>query len=407
MRDATATRRGLMSTLAQTFAGAKTFLDLIKLALMPTIEIPDGGTELEGSILYDSTTKRIKLHTGTAWFPVVIATTGDGGTSLEEHIASTEAHPSSSISWDGGGTAWRDETPWNPSNVTDGVISIVDSLSGPYGAAKVGTAGGGGLWGENVQEQLDELNIIKVNEDSLAAETGASMVGAAPHVLFSNTNLQTQITELVTKKAALTGDTFTGITHFNAGAGSLTLGAGTSTDHVYLPFYARSATPNVRSGYIGYGGAASTSFVIVNEITNGNLDLNPGTGGKVNVNAPLVSNNNPASNAVTVANSLSAPRIIKCWGYITTGATPVVNDGDNIASLSYIGTTTVRVTFATPMANANYTITRHTSDQTGKAIVLARTVNYFDLGDWRDSSSSYMNLTTGGITFDFTIHGRQ
>lgn len=51
------------------------------------------------------------------------------------------------------------------------------------------------------------------------------------------------------------------------GAGVLSLLPGTSNDHTYMQFFARSATPSTRSGYVGYAGAATADFDINNQLT--------------------------------------------------------------------------------------------------------------------------------------------
>lgn len=100
-RDATSTRRGLMGITAQTFAGVKTFLEAIGLAKKTAGTLPVGGTELEGAILYNTTTKRAMVHDGTGWVPVVMST---GSTeSLEEHLLDVEnAHDATAINYSGG-----------------------------------------------------------------------------------------------------------------------------------------------------------------------------------------------------------------------------------------------------------------------------------------------------------------
>ncbi|MGZ3802533.1 MAG: tail fiber domain-containing protein, partial [Bdellovibrio sp.] len=65
----------------------------------------------------------------------------------------------------------------------------------------------------------------------------------------------------------------------DGGAGVLSLRAGPSLDHVYLQLFARSATPNTRSGYLGYPGAGSNDIRLFNEISGGNISLmTTGTG---------------------------------------------------------------------------------------------------------------------------------
>lgn len=70
---------------------------------------------------------------------------------------------------------------------------------------------------------------------------------------------------------------------FGAGAGTLSLLPG-GNDHTYLQFFPRSAEPNSRGGYLGYGSAGTTTMALRNEI--GNIELSP-HGGTVNVNGNL------------------------------------------------------------------------------------------------------------------------
>lgn len=52
----------------------------------------------------------------------------------------------------------------------------------------------------------------------------------------------------------------------NSGGPSLALGPGISADHTYIEFYARSSTPNIRSGYFGIPSPASSDLVLDNEM---------------------------------------------------------------------------------------------------------------------------------------------
>ena len=72
--------------------------------------------------------------------------------------------------------------------------------------------------------------------------------------------------------------TWTGIHTFSAGATPIVLKAG-AADSVYLPFYADTAAPSARSGYLGWGTAGSDHMVLVNEQGNGNIQIDcAGTG---------------------------------------------------------------------------------------------------------------------------------
>jgi len=71
--------------------------------------------------------------------------------------------------------------------------------------------------------------------------------------------------------------TFQGVPSFNAGGGALQLKPG-SADYVYMSLYARSATPGVRSGIIGYTAAGGTELEIRNEISGGPITLRTNNG---------------------------------------------------------------------------------------------------------------------------------
>lgn len=385
IRDATSTQRGLMSTVAQTFAGMKTFLNLIRLALMPTVEIPSGGTELEGSILYDSTAKRIKVHTGTTWSPVALSTSG-GGSSLEEHIASTEAHSSGNITWSGGASQWQDETPFSPSNLDDAVLdNIVDTLAGPYGARKIGTNGGGGLTGLNIQEQLDELYSIKVGEETLADTTGAGMVGAAPGGSLSSTTVQAQLYELRDEKASLSGASFTG--------------------------------PLVATGYSGgpvsgTTGSFSGSMSASGYSTAGNVSAQNGQflgGLQIGENA-VFNGFSPISTTPFSTATITPRNINRVHGriYIQAG-TVTVRGGFNLLNVSISGNNII-VTFASEMYDTDYSITSAmVIDPTATG---NRSVGFHSLTTSGlqvrafNESNALLNPAISAFEFSFTILGK-
>lgn len=80
---------------------------------------------------------------------------------------------------------------------------------------------------------------------------------------------------------------FNGRGIFNGGAGTIRALPG-NLDHTYLAFYPRTATPETRGGYIGYGSAGSTMLSINNE--TGDIRLSP-HGGTVNVDGDIEINN--------------------------------------------------------------------------------------------------------------------
>jgi len=79
------------------------------------------------------------------------------------------------------------------------------------------------------------------------------------------------------------GDTMNGQLVINGGGGeTLELKPGTS-DHVYIEFFARTATPASRSGYFGYPAAGTNNLTLANSLP-GDIVLSPSTG-RVQVNA--------------------------------------------------------------------------------------------------------------------------
>jgi hypothetical protein len=155
--DATSTRRGLMGIGAQVFSGVKTFLDAIKLSIKTTGTLPAGGAELEGSVVYDTTTKRPRVHNGTTWQQVVMDTGTDPAASLAEHIANVHAHNGDAIDYTGGSTMWANTSPFNPDTVDNAFLEIVDGLANTGGASRVGATSGGGLATNTVQGQINEV----------------------------------------------------------------------------------------------------------------------------------------------------------------------------------------------------------------------------------------------------------
>lgn len=83
------------------------------------------------------------------------------------------------------------------------------------------------------------------------------------------------------------GDTINGATIIDAGGNGLSLKPG-SSDHVYLALYARTASKATRTGYLGFGSAASNHMTLANEVSGGQLQLNTVGGGQVLVNGSRI-----------------------------------------------------------------------------------------------------------------------
>lgn len=296
-KDATATRRGFMGVGDQIFQGIKSFLKPIKLALFSTGGLP---AVTEGHVAYDSTLHRLVVRTNSGWVPAVLAVSGGSVASLEEHILDPAAHPGTNIEFISGSFTWGDDSDFNPSNIEEAVVTIIEELSAPGGAAKVRAAPGGGLSGTNVQAQLNELDSEKASSSALAASGGAALVGATVGTVQSS--LDTLSAAVAAKAAA--NDT----------------------------------------------------------------------------------------------------GIAKAWGYFSTGPSPTLIRGKNVASFSYNSATSIRVTFTTPMTTAVYSCKGITSLAGGQLVPYTRHQNYVDIMCYNPATTSYATLNSGAITFDFDIH---
>lgn len=78
---------------------------------------------------------------------------------------------------------------------------------------------------------------------------------------------------------------FGGIGSGSGGEAARFYSGGSAYDHVYLGFYARSASPTTRSAWVGYGSAGSSTFYINNELRGG-ITL---TGGPVTIDLATAS----------------------------------------------------------------------------------------------------------------------
>lgn len=79
-----------------------------------------------------------------------------------------------------------------------------------------------------------------------------------------------------------TGSTGMGVLNLKPGGG----------DHVYLQFFARTASPGARSGYIGFPTAGTTTLVFANEFEGANIEFNTKNGGVQTTRMTLNSNGN-------------------------------------------------------------------------------------------------------------------
>jgi len=151
--------------------------------------------------------------------------------------------------------------------------------------------------------------------------------------------------------------TFTAPASFSSGGGAVSLRP-SSTDHVYLEYYADSDNPTARSGYVGYGGAGTSDMAMVNLMDNGALRLvTPGE--IVAESAMRFSSANPSS-STAFTNTVTPKNIIKAWARLepvgSGSSTVTVVDGFNVSSATASGVSMV-VTLASPMANLmNYAV---------------------------------------------------
>ncbi len=121
----------------------------------------------------------------------------------------------------------------------------------------------------------------------------------------------------------------------------------------------------------------------------------------------------PAKNADPGANNLAfGANQSKAWGKVTTTntATSTLDDGINTASVTNTLSTIGIVTFARPMANANYSITMqsHHNDAYAVPVDGSETTNGFHFNLWKTSDFvSLWALDATGHRFSFHVDARQ
>lgn len=127
----------------------------------------------------------------------------------------------------------------------------------------------------------------------------------------------------------------------NSGAAGFQLKPG-SLDHVYLEFYADTAAPSTRSGYIGYPDAGGSELTLENQMTGG--DLRVTSPGSVIVGTQQLKMNGSApSSSTAITNALTSKNIVKAWALISVpggGSTSAtITDGFNVSGASVSGST--------------------------------------------------------------------
>lgn len=126
-----------------------------------------------------------------------------------------------------------------------------------------------------------------------------------------------------------------------------------------------------------------------------------------------ISQSNPAS-TVGFTNSLTAMNIPKAWASVDlTNATPFVPSvaaGFNIASVSRISATVVRVTFGTALANANFAAIGVGFITTGGVpahlAISARNTAYVEVGLSYNGTFATLD-SVGGVTIQLAVFGAQ
>jgi hypothetical protein len=145
-------------------------------------------------------------------------------------------------------------------------------------------------------------------------------------------------------------------------------------------------------GGIGLTAAAGTAAGSAIEITQGYLKFG---------------SDNVSPTTALAANTYSTSNIPKGHGRLTSGATPAIVDGINVASVAVVDTNNIRVTFATAMASANYA--PNVIGIGAGAVswdVAATATTHFDIACY-DMAGAVVNLGTTTKTIAWTIEGKQ
>lgn len=236
-----------------------------------TIDYYRTGTTLTGEFFVeamDFATDRAN-HTGsdTAMSAVTITSTaasGSDGFALQNNGARLRLGTYSYLYEDGGGNVTTGVYPGGTGNL----VSSVGVLAPLFRSNTLTTT--------SVQGRVaDGASAVALKFSNASALTTS---GAKIASFYSDNG--------VTEKAFIDKDggaTFSGVLSAHNGGIDLRLLPGT-VDHAYLGFFARTATPYVRTGYIGYGSAATTQLNVANEASGGALNLGTAGGGAVTIN---------------------------------------------------------------------------------------------------------------------------
>lgn len=111
----------------------------------------------------------------------------------------------------------------------------------------------------------------------------------------------------------LTGGALSGPLSVDGGLGSFSIKPGTA-DHAYMQIFARTASPTIRSGFLGYGSTGSMALTLSNEITDGHIDITTKGAGTVNINSKIGIGGISASYPLDVNGSIRTNSILYLQG---------------------------------------------------------------------------------------------
>lgn len=172
---------------------------------------------------------------------------------------------------------------------------------------KAGATAGSLSWG---QVAYSELTGVPATFPSSAHNHPWSEINGQPTTLagYGITDALTSTASdarYLRKDVASTG---VGKVTLDVGAAAFAVSAG-AADQVYMEWYARTAAPTTRSGYLGFASTGITTFTLsseighiqlkANTIANGTIFLDAGSTGNITLNRPLVGTSASLSGALT------------------------------------------------------------------------------------------------------------
>lgn len=198
-----------------------------------------------------------------------------------------------------------------------------DSTSGTWGAWTdlTYTTNGSTYTANNVVLTLDNTKAWNIDVqiiDKLSTTTSSKTVPVGQPILFIDSAKKS----VSVNKFPANNSSFevNGLTEITNGAQTLNLKAGQSANHVYMAFYADSTAQTTRSGYFGYPSSGATYLKVANEMTNGNIELEPnGTGTVIVKGSGLTVNKNGNYSSIIFPAQSSDPGYIKHYENNNTG----------------------------------------------------------------------------------------